>query len=141
VDVVATVYVVMHSYELDECDETKFIGVYSSRLAADAAVTRLKLQPGFRLRPDDFHVDAYEVDQDHWSEGYVSLVGVFVPRSDGSHVVSEAELLPGNRYELLAAEVPTETWLFQPGQVVRCEERPDAEGDRHLFVVSLADAT
>ncbi len=136
-----TVYVLQHSYEQEECDETKFIGVYSSRPAAEAAVARLMGQPGFRDRPDDFHIDEYEVDRDHWTEGYVTMIGILVPTADGSYVVAEASRLSGDRYELVDEQLPTETWLFQPGQVVLCEERADAEGDRHLFAVGLADAT
>jgi hypothetical protein len=66
------VYVVQHSYEIDECAETKFIGVYRSRAAAGDAVERLKTVRGFREYPDDFHVDEYRLDQDHWVDGFVS---------------------------------------------------------------------
>ncbi|HAA58073.1 MAG TPA: hypothetical protein DCE42_25145 [Myxococcales bacterium] len=67
------VYVVQHSYEDAEgCDETKFIGVFSSDNAARGAIKRLSLQPGFCERPDDFFVDEYEVDRVHWVEGYVN---------------------------------------------------------------------
>ncbi len=68
-----TAYVLLHSYELDECDETKLIGVYSSREAAEAAIERLRQQPGFRERPDDFHIGGYEIDRDHWVEGFVTV--------------------------------------------------------------------
>jgi hypothetical protein len=68
-----TAFVLLHSYELDECDETKLIGVYSSRAAAEVAIDRLRQQPGFRERPDDFHIDEYQVDRDHWVEGFVSV--------------------------------------------------------------------
>jgi hypothetical protein len=30
------------------------------------------LQPGFRDHPDDFAFDAYELDVDHWKEGFKS---------------------------------------------------------------------
>ena len=66
------VYVLQHSYEVAECghDITKFIGVYTTRDAAQAAIERLSLQPGFRDSINSFCVDEYEVDQDHWAEGY-----------------------------------------------------------------------
>ena len=68
----ATVYILQHSYELDGCDETKLIGIYSSLSSAEGAKQRLRLQPGFKDHPDDFAVDAYELDMDHWKEGFIS---------------------------------------------------------------------
>jgi hypothetical protein len=68
----ATVYVLQHSYELDGCDETKLIGVYSSLTSAEGAKHRLRLQPGFRDHPEEFSVDAYDLDIDHWTEGFVT---------------------------------------------------------------------
>jgi homoserine kinase type II len=67
-----TVFIVQHGYEDDAgCEEVKFIGVYSSEASAQAAVGRLRSQPGFRDRPGDFYIDPYVLDQDHWSDGYV----------------------------------------------------------------------
>jgi len=67
-----TVFVVQHSYEDDAgCEEVKLIGVYSSESAAKAAIQRLQKQPGFRDRPDGFHIDPYDMDKDHWQDGYV----------------------------------------------------------------------
>ncbi|WP_394845431.1 hypothetical protein LZC95_51420 [Pendulispora brunnea] len=66
------VFVVQHAYERDESEEIKFIGVYSTRVKAEAAVLRLKEQPGFREHPDDFHIERYEIDRDHWEEGFVT---------------------------------------------------------------------
>jgi len=69
---VNAVYLVQHAYEdAAGCDEVKLIGIYSSEAAAKAAVDRLRKQPGFRDRPNDFHVEACELDKDHWTEGYV----------------------------------------------------------------------
>jgi hypothetical protein len=67
---------VQHVRQLrDGAEDVKFIGVYSSRALAAAAVGRLGAQPGFRDTPDGFHIDSYTVDADHWTEGFVSLVG------------------------------------------------------------------
>lgn len=66
-----TVYVMHHVRSDDEYGEdAKLIGVYRSREAAAAAVTRLLVQPGFRDHPSGFQTDAYALDQDHWSEGF-----------------------------------------------------------------------
>jgi homoserine kinase type II len=65
------VYLLQHSYEHNDDEEVKVIGVYSSEMAARAAIKRLKEQPGFRNYPDGFHVDHYQLDKDHWTEGFV----------------------------------------------------------------------
>ena len=38
--------------------------------AAQDAVTRIVTQPGFANFPDGFHIDEYEMDKDHWTEGF-----------------------------------------------------------------------
>jgi hypothetical protein len=53
-------------------EDVKFIGVYSSEASALAAIERLKKQPGFVDYPAGFGIDRYEIDQDQWSEGFVS---------------------------------------------------------------------
>lgn len=71
-----SVFVLQHMREgEDGNDDVKFIGVYSSRDKADAAVMRLGRLPGFTDAPDGFHVDEYHVDQDHWVEGFVTVAG------------------------------------------------------------------
>lgn len=52
-------------------EDVKLIGAYSSEASAQAAIERLRTQPGFRDYPDDFTIDAYEIDKDHWSEGFI----------------------------------------------------------------------
>lgn len=66
------VFVVQHVHVLDDDDE-KLIGVYSSKIHAEAAVRRLRLQPGFSETPDGFTIDLYRVDQDHWCGGFVTI--------------------------------------------------------------------
>jgi hypothetical protein len=69
----ASVFVLQHVHSREDgSEDVKFIGVYSSREKADAAVARLSRLPGFSDAPDGFHVDEYRVDQDHWVEGYVA---------------------------------------------------------------------
>jgi hypothetical protein len=69
-----TVYLLEHSHEISDTGEedTKIIGVYSSRDMAEKAIERLVQQPGFRELPDYFNIDEYIVDQDHWEEGFVT---------------------------------------------------------------------
>jgi hypothetical protein len=76
-----TVFVVQHLSGVDPEEDVKFIGVYRSREVAHVAIERLRFQPGFRDHPkiidalsDDetqgFYVGEYQLDKDHWSEGY-----------------------------------------------------------------------
>ena len=72
----ASVFVLQHVHSREDgIEDVKFIGVYSSREKAQAAVARLGRLPGFAEAPDGFHVDEYRVDQDQWAEGYVAVAG------------------------------------------------------------------
>jgi len=51
-------------------DDAKFIGVYSSEEEAKKAIVRLKDQPGFRDHPAGFQISKYEINKDHWTEGF-----------------------------------------------------------------------
>lgn len=63
---------ILHHVRADDeyGDDAKLIGVYRSRPAADAAITRLSSQPGFRDFPTGFTIGEYELDKDHWCEGF-----------------------------------------------------------------------
>jgi len=67
------VHVLHHVRKEDEyADYPKLIGVYRSRAAAELAIERLKDRPGFKDHPAGFQVSAYELDKDHWEEGFIS---------------------------------------------------------------------
>jgi homoserine kinase type II len=67
------VYVIQHVRDEDlPAEDVKFIGVYSSEGKAQEAVARLTPLPGFVDFPNGFYVDAYEVDVDHWTEGFIA---------------------------------------------------------------------
>lgn len=67
------VYVLQHSYETAFGEEeTKLIGVFSTKQAAKAAVNTLKSAPGFRDLPDHFSINKYSIDQAHWTEGFIT---------------------------------------------------------------------
>jgi hypothetical protein len=57
----------------DGTEDVKFIGVYSSRDNAQAAIARLGQTPGFSDALAGFHIDEYQVDKDQWVEGYSTL--------------------------------------------------------------------
>ena len=68
------VYVLQHVHTFDDgSEDVKFIGVYSSRENAQAAIARLGQAPGFADAPAGFHIDEYHVDRDQWAEGYSTV--------------------------------------------------------------------
>ncbi len=69
-----SVFILQHSYKLSISgeEETKLIGAYSSKEKAEKAIERLSKQPGFRDLQEYFSIDEYEIDQDHWAEGFVT---------------------------------------------------------------------
>jgi hypothetical protein len=68
------VYVLQHVHSVEDGEEdVKFIGVYSSRENAQAAIARLSQAPGFLDAPAGFHIDEYQIDKDQWVEGYSTL--------------------------------------------------------------------
>lgn len=67
------VFVVQHEYERNGFPEVKFIGVFSSKEMAEAAVDKLVLQPGFSSTPDGFCVEECEIDRVDWAEGFVTV--------------------------------------------------------------------
>lgn len=54
-------------------EDSKLIGVYSTRQLADTARGRSRLLSGFRDEPEGFIIDDYELDKDHWTDGYVTV--------------------------------------------------------------------
>lgn len=66
-----TVFILWHSRPVDD-DETddKLLGVYSSRDLAEDRAGRAKALPGFRDYPDVFIISEYQLDVDHWTDGF-----------------------------------------------------------------------
>ena len=54
-------------------DRHLLIGVYSDDASARAAMDRIGNKPGFIDHPDGFEISPYEVDRDHWTEGFVVI--------------------------------------------------------------------
>ncbi|MBY0611618.1 MAG: hypothetical protein K2P80_05495 [Beijerinckiaceae bacterium] len=67
-----TVYLMHHVRADDEyMEDTKLIGIYTSYESAEVAIARLQSQPGFRDHPAGFVIEAYKLDKDHWTEGFI----------------------------------------------------------------------
>ena len=68
------VFILWHVHELESGnDDEKLIGVYQCEDDAKAAIERLRPQPGFKDTPEGFQIDRYEINKDHWTEGYVTV--------------------------------------------------------------------
>jgi len=66
------VFILFHANQRADADEDwKLVGVYSSMTVAKAARKRIMSLPGFRALPDGFFIDKYDIDKDHWIEGFV----------------------------------------------------------------------
>lgn len=63
------IFAVFHWNKLGDQD-IKTIGLYSTFEKAEAAVERVGAKPGFRERPEGFHVVQYTLDEDNWTEGF-----------------------------------------------------------------------
>jgi hypothetical protein len=67
-----SVFILWYVIAPDTEDENEcLIGVYRTDEDANAAIERLKNQPGFRDSLQGFQIVPYELNQDHWTEGYV----------------------------------------------------------------------
>lgn len=67
-----TVFLLQHSYEVNGVEDSKIIGIYSSREIAESIVIKYKKLPGFKDYPNDFFIYGYELDEDNWEEGFVN---------------------------------------------------------------------
>lgn len=65
-------YVLEHYYEINDFDEAKLIGIYSSKEKAQRALESVENLPGFKDFPkENFNIDCYEIDEDNWTEGFI----------------------------------------------------------------------
>ena len=130
------VFVVHHSYERDDIENVCFIGVYSTRRSAESAVERLRGQPGFRDYPECFTIEEYSLDEDQWTEGFVTIVPIQVKLlvGPGGWTTVHAKLLhKTDQYEIVSYKDEDETdRQFKGGDVVTCEVR-----DGVLYAVGL----
>jgi homoserine kinase type II len=64
------IYILTHVLDLPDEEDVKLIGVYSTEEDARAAEERARQRPGFAEHAEGFNIDAYELDRDHWVEGF-----------------------------------------------------------------------
>ncbi|MFE2706521.1 hypothetical protein ACFXI6_45810 [Streptomyces mirabilis] len=53
-------------------DDVKHLGAYSSREAAQKRIERARSLPGFTDEPNCFYIEEAVIDEDQWTEGYVT---------------------------------------------------------------------
>ncbi|KFF02215.1 DUF7336 domain-containing protein [Flavobacterium reichenbachii] len=67
------VYILQHSYDIENFEEIKIIGIYSTLLKAEETINRYKDKKRFIDYPIDcFSIDKYKLDADNWTEGFVN---------------------------------------------------------------------
>jgi hypothetical protein len=70
----AGTFAVFHEYEDRNGDEqTKFIGIYTTKEKAEAAVDSLRKMLGFADYPSGFSIDFHVFDRTGWTEGFVQV--------------------------------------------------------------------
>lgn len=57
----------------DGYDDFKIIGIYSSPEAAQGGINRARKLAGFQDEPDCFNIDRFTVDEDNWTDGFMTL--------------------------------------------------------------------
>ncbi len=68
-----SVHILWHVRKDDEYgDDAKLIGVYGTHADAEAAIERLADKPGFKDYREGFQVLEYQLNKDHWTEGFIS---------------------------------------------------------------------
>lgn len=68
------VFVLWHIHDLGDGEEdSKLIGIYTSRELAEAAKVRIGTRPGFVDTPQGFIIDWHRLNEDGWTEGYMTI--------------------------------------------------------------------
>lgn len=66
------VFILQHVHVVDEREDVKLIGVYTTQKNANDAKNRSKKLPGFKKNLKGFSIDEYLVDEDYWTEGFIT---------------------------------------------------------------------
>jgi hypothetical protein len=53
-------------------DDAILIGVYGTNADAEAAIEQLADKPGFKDYREGFQIAEYQLNKDHWTEGFIS---------------------------------------------------------------------
>ena len=64
------VYLLHHMHTIEDHEDIKCLGVFSSHELAERAKERALNLPGFKDSPDGFSIDKYIIDRMGWTAGY-----------------------------------------------------------------------
>lgn len=67
------VYLLWHTHTLDDEEDQKLIGIYSSQELASRKITEYQTITGFKDFPNSFEIAKYQIDKDYWQEGFITL--------------------------------------------------------------------
>lgn len=67
------VVLLWHVHQVDGEEDSKLIGVYRTEEDACAAIERLRTKPGFAQTVQGFQHERYQLNVDHWTEGFVEV--------------------------------------------------------------------
>ena len=78
------VYLLQHvAREGTEDEDVKLLGIYTSKSEGEAAIRRLAKLPGFKRYPKGFYLDRLVLNEDMWTEGFVTRRGTAKPTGSG----------------------------------------------------------
>lgn len=69
------VFLLWHTHidnRLENGEDFKLIGVYSSIKNAEEAINRTSKLEGFKNNLDGFEISAYKLDSDNWTSGFIT---------------------------------------------------------------------
>lgn len=66
-----SVFLLWHIHDKEDTEGHVLIGVYRTEADAKVAIGRLRAKPGFVDAPDGFIYEKYELNRDHWTEGFI----------------------------------------------------------------------
>lgn len=67
------IYLVQHCYEVNDVDEIKLIGIFSTEELANNAINDLIDKPGFKTLPKEcFTISNLKIDEYSWKDGFIS---------------------------------------------------------------------
>jgi len=64
------VWLLHHIRTIEDHEDVKLLGVFSTRELAERAKARALNLPGFKDSPDGFSIDKYIIDRMGWTAGY-----------------------------------------------------------------------
>ncbi|WP_443946597.1 hypothetical protein ACJVDH_05680 [Pedobacter sp. AW1-32] len=73
--IIEIVYLLWHTHvneNLEDGEDVKLIGAYSTREKAEEALSRSIRLEGFKDFPEGFEISAYKLDKDEWTSGFVT---------------------------------------------------------------------